>query len=222
MRYLLLVIFMLVFLSHSLYAQESKFEQSALYDKVMKLEPNLENGQSLFFSCTSCHHKESSSNKEVSSPIFIPQLAGQHREVIVKQMTDFSLGNRENNYMTLIMKNKHLITTQSIADVTAFIATLTAEANQTGTGNDLRLGKDLYRVHCQKCHGDKGLGNANERTPNIANQHYHYMLEQFLRVKNFQRANVDPDMRRQISRFTFREMSAVIDYSSRLSSQKGK
>lgn len=48
------------------------------------------------------------------------------------------------------------------------------------------------------------------------NQHYEYMLRQFIWIKDGKRRNANPKMVKQIQKFKYSEMKAVIDYASRL------
>jgi cytochrome c553 len=210
------VIFLISFYS-DIFAQVDIPETSPLFEHVIQLPVNLEMGRHIFSVCSTCHQKKS--NEANSRTNFIPQLAGQHRQVIIKQLTDFISGKRINKIMSPVMMNEHFGNPQSIADVSSYAATLSASENSKGIGNDLELGKDLYRVHCLKCHGKDGLGDNQKLIPKLQGQHYEYMLSQFIRVRNGQRSNTDLKMRRQISRFSFREMQAVIDYSSRLKAE---
>lgn len=183
------------------------------YDQVMSLTPNLENGRKVFLICAVCHSPEGWGSTDGT----YPQIAGQLRTVIVKQLADIRARNRDNPLMYPFAVPRVLGGAQNVADVAAYVAQLpkTAE-NGKGSGTDLDLGASLFRTHCSHCHGDQGLGNEAEHLPQIAGQHYAYLVRQFDAIRGGRRKNSDPKMVKQIHGFTPREESAVLDYTSRL------
>ena len=54
-----------------------------------------------------------------------PQIAGQHRSVIIKQLADIRAGNRDNPMMYPIAKEAVLGGPQAISDVAAYIEIIT-------------------------------------------------------------------------------------------------
>jgi len=190
-------------------------------EEAMNLTPNIENGKQIYQVCVSCHFETGWSDgvggKKPQSPGFLPQLAGQHKNVIIKQLADIRAKNRDNPVMYPYTLDKYLRGSQGIADVSAYIAELPAQPNNHfGNGLDLQLGKDIYRTNCKTCHGDKGQGSNKEFFPRIQGQHYNYLLKQLIWIRDGRRRNANKQMMHQVERFTFREMTAVIDYVSRL------
>ena len=190
-------------------------------EEAMRLTPNLENGKKIYQFCVSCHYETGWSENSIinreHAPGFLPQLAGQHKNVIIKQLADIRAGNRDNPIMFPYSLDQYLGNTQGIADVSAYIATLPANpTNQVGNGFDLQLGKDIYRTNCKTCHGANGQGSNKEFFPRIQGQHYNYLLKQLIWIRDGRRRNANKQMMRQIQGFTFREMTAVTDYVSRL------
>jgi len=190
-------------------------------EQAMNLSPNLENGKQIYQVCISCHFEtgwaDGTGGKQPKSPGFLPQLAGQHKNVIIKQLADIRAKNRDNPLMYPYTLDKYLGGPQGIADVSAYIAALPAQPNNhVGNGYDIQLGKDIYRTNCKTCHGDKGQGSNKEFFPRIQGQHYNYLLKQLIWIRDGRRRNANKQMMHQIERFTFREMTAVIDYVSRL------
>ncbi len=196
-------------------------ENGGKIDEAMQLQPDLENGKRLYQICAHCHMEDARGmapgigNYHV--PGTYPQLAGQHQPVLIKQILDIRNLNRDNPTMYPFTIRKYLGGPQNIADVTAYITGLPPDPNnQHGQGDDLELGKRLYENHCVKCHGKNGEGDANNFYPSLANQHYEYMLRQFIWIKDGKRRNANPKMVEQIQNFKYSEMKAVIDYASRL------
>jgi cytochrome c553 len=63
-------------------------------DEAMLLEPDLENGMEVYEVCAACHLTEGWGTEEGT----FPQLAGQHRDVLIKQLADIRARNRDNHY----------------------------------------------------------------------------------------------------------------------------
>jgi cytochrome c553 len=185
----------------------------AEYDEVMALTPNLENGRKVYITCAVCHRPEGWGIMDGT----YPQIAGQLRTVIIKQMADIRARNRDNPLMYPFSVPRVLGGSQNLADVAAYLAQLPMNPhNGVGPGTDLQLGAQVYRDNCAKCHGDQGQGDEVEHMPSIAGQHFNYLVRQFDMIRDGRRKNSDPKMVEQIKGFTAREEMAVLDYTSRL------
>jgi cytochrome c553 len=191
----------------------------AEYDEVLALEPNLENGRDAYLTCAVCHRPEGWGTLDGS----YPQIAGQLRSVIIKQLADIRARNRDNPLMYPFSVPRILGGPQQIADVAAYVAQLPMNPrNGVGPGNDLALGDQLYKDNCVKCHGKLGEGDEKEHMPAIAGQHYSYLVRQFDMIRTNRRKNADSKMVKQIKGFTPRQEAAVLDYTSRLRPPAGK
>ena len=73
-----------------------------------------------------------------------------------------------------------------------------------------------YEENCVDCHGENGEGIKEEFMPLIQGQHYNYLVRQFESIKEGKRRNADKEMVEQIQRFTERDISVIMDYTSRL------
>ena len=127
---------------------------AAELEKAIHLEPDLENGRQVYLLCAVCHQPEGWGSTDGD----YPQIAGQHRSVIIKQLADIRARNRDNPTMFPFTLLDHL-TLQQIANVSAYIARfpMTPE-NGRGPGDDLKHGERLYVKYCAECHGDQGQG----------------------------------------------------------------
>ncbi len=183
------------------------------YDAALLKVPNLENGKKVYEICAVCHTPEGWGHESGT----YPQVAGQLKTVIIKQLADIRARNRDNPTMRPFTSPRLLGGVQEIADVAAYIALLPmTPGNGTGSGHDLKHGKKLYEENCTECHGDNGQGDKAEHIPAIYGQHYRYLMRQFEWIKKGRRRNADPKMVKQIRRFNMRDVMAVMDYSSRL------
>jgi cytochrome c553 len=185
----------------------------AEYDQVMALTPDLENGRKVYLTCAVCHRPEGWGSADGT----YPQIAGQIRTVIIKQLADIRARNRDNPLMYPFSVPRILGGAQNLADVAAYVAALPMNPrNGVGPGVDLEHGQALYEENCVNCHGDQGQGDEKEHMPALAGQHYQYLMRQFDMIRSGRRKNSDPKMVKQIKGFSPRDQSAVLDYTSRL------
>jgi len=192
-------------------------------DEVLTLTPNHKHGIEVFEVCAGCHLTEGWGKEDGT----FPQLAGQHKEVLVKQLADIREGNRDNPTMYPFALPESIGGAQSLADVVDYIAKLPMDP-ENGKGDwakgtaEFDQGKKLYDDNCVKCHGDNGEGKADKFYPKIQGQHYRYMLRQFEWIRDGKRRNANPDMVKQIKAFTDKDMQMVINYVSRIPVPKEK
>jgi len=181
-------------------------------EEALHLTPDLENGIEVYEVCAACHLYEGWGSVDGT----FPQLAGQHKNVVIKQLADIRALNRENPTMYPFALPESIGGAQSIADVSAYIAKLKMNpAPGVGPGTDLALGEQLYKDNCVKCHGDNGQGIEEKYYPRIQGQHYKYLMRQFEWIRDGKRRNANPDMIKQIQGFSNEDMSAVMDFVSR-------
>lgn len=185
--------------------------------RAMLLEPNLENGIEVYEVCSACHLTE---GWGIENGTF-PQIAGQHREVLIKQLADIRALNRDNPTMYPFALPESIGDEQAMADVTAYIATLPMNpVNGKGPWEkgtpEYAQGEKLYKDNCVRCHGEHGEGHADKFYPRIEGQHYAYMLRQFEWIRDGKRRNANPEMVDQIKSFTDKDMQMVINWVSRV------
>jgi cytochrome c553 len=182
-------------------------------EQSLELAPDIENGLRIYRSCAECHQPEGWGLADGS----IPQLAGQHRKVVIKQLADIRAGNRDNPSMYPFASVEKIGGAQAVADVSGYIDTLEISVeNGKGPGGQLEPGRALYDANCARCHGPEGEGDNDRYMPRIQAQHYAYLVRQFEWIRDGKRRNADPGMTAQIRGFSAKEVSAVLDYVSRL------
>ncbi|MCB1760795.1 MAG: c-type cytochrome [Gammaproteobacteria bacterium] len=181
--------------------------------RALALEPDLENGRQQYLRlCAECHGEDGwgSTGGEY------PQLAGQHRGVIIKQLADIRAGNRDNPKMFPIVEPGHMGGAQAIADIAAYTSSLLMDSfPAAGEGDRLEEAALLYRQMCARCHGANGEGDAQRLYPLIQGQHYEYLLRQLLWIRDGQRRNANPDMAALIRNLRQPQLEMLADYISR-------
>ncbi len=198
-------------------------EEGGERDEALHLTPDLENGIEVFEVCAGCHLTEGWGKKDGT----FPQLAGQHPEVLIKQLADIREGNRDNPTMYPFALPESIGGAQSLADVVAYTSKLPMNPDN-GKGEwpegtpEFEQGKKLFKENCVKCHGENGEGKADKFYPLIQGQHYKYMMRQFEWIRDGKRRNANPDMVKQIKEFTDKDMKMVINYVSRIPVPKEK
>jgi cytochrome c553 len=186
-------------------------------DEALTLKPDIKNGKEVYEVCLACHLPEGWGSKDGT----FPQIAGQHRKVVIKQLADIRALNRDNPTMYPFALPKEIGGVQALADVSEYIARLPMTPdNGVGPGKDLARGEKLYKDNCVKCHGEKGEGNEEKWFPLIQGQHYEYLIRQFREIKSGKRRNSNPEMVDQIKGFSDADVEAVMDYTSRLKPAK--
>jgi len=184
-------------------------------DEALNLTPDMENGMDVYEVCSACHLPEGWGLPDGT----FPQLAGQHRGVMIKQLADIRALNRDNPTMYPFALPESIGDSQALADVVAYIEKLpmNPEWGKGPFGPDtpeFALGEKLYKDNCVKCHGETGMGDVEKFYPRINGQHYNYMQRQFEWIRDGKRRNANPEMVEQIKGFSDTDMTAVISYVS--------
>jgi cytochrome c553 len=127
---------------------------------VLEFVPDIDNGRRSFDICARCHLPEAWGNYDGT----YPQLAGQHVNVLMKQLLDIRSGRRVNPSMQPFVQERTIGGYQNISDVVAYISTLPMNpAHRRGPwppeSAEYREGSELYSRHCASCHGPDGEGN---------------------------------------------------------------
>lgn len=169
-------------------------------------------GKDAYVICRGCHRPDASGKAEAG----YPQLAGQHPQVIIKQMADVRAGRRDSHRM-LDFIVEEVVPEDQIAHIAAYLYSLPVPAsNGKGSGKLLDLGKYLYDRDCAECHGKQGEGDGAKFYPRVAGQHYAYLVRESRESRDKGRRNSNADMVRVIRDYTDDDLRAVSDYMSRL------
>lgn len=178
---------------------------------ALRAKGDVQRGEIAFEVCQGCHRSGALGRSDGS----YPRLAGQHASVLIKQMTDVRAGRRDNPKM-FPFANQHVVTTQEVADIAAFLQSLPSPAdNGKGDGREIEKGRASYEADCSNCHGDNGEGNADKFYPRLAGQHYEYLVRQAVAIRDGERRNANPRMVKAVKRYSDTDLQAVSDYISR-------
>lgn len=180
--------------------------------KAQAKKGDVARGQALYDAvCASCHLPSGAGQPDGS----FPQLAGQHPVVLIKQLADIRAGVRSVEVMQPAAAQ--LKDPQELADVAAYLKSLPIPRdNGRGDGAALDEGQELYQRDCLSCHGRSGEGNAKKLYPVLAGQHFKYLLRQGTAIRDGGRKNADPKMVKVMKSYTDAQVTAVVDFMSRL------
>jgi cytochrome c553 len=183
---------------------------------VLEFEPDIDNGRLTFEICARCHLPEAWGNDDGT----YPQLAGQHINVLMKQLLDIRSGRRSNPAMQPFVQQRTIGGYQNLSDVVAYISTLPMNPAYTKgpwppTSSEYIEGNRIYSQNCESCHGKSGEGSNAQSYPRLQGQHFTYMQRQARLVRDGFRV-VDPGMAAQFSALSIDELDKVLDYISYL------
>lgn len=181
--------------------------------EALRTRPNIERGQELFTPCAGCHGAQGGGRTDGAAP----RIAAQHREVIIQQLVDFRHGRRWDHRMERFASDHNLADAQAIADVAEYVSRLEAPSSVgVGSGELIGHGAAVYANLCASCHGVAAEGNARTRSPQLAAQHYEYLLRQMYDAVERRRPNFSKSHIRLLEKFILRDFQGVADYLSRL------
>lgn len=182
-------------------------------DAALSAKPDATRGEALFSQCVQCHGAAGGGDPAGTAP----RIAGQHYQVIVRQLIDFRYGKRWDFRMEGMADRHHLTTAQEIADVAAFVSALERTGEQgIGSGEFTAQGAAIYGRQCQSCHGADAAGDDARAIPRLGGQHYGYLMRQMYDAVDSRRPALPALHAKRIAPLDFNEVRAVADYLSRL------
>ncbi|MGB1109354.1 MAG: c-type cytochrome [Gammaproteobacteria bacterium] len=182
----------------------------------LHFKPDLKNGLHLYEICATCHLPEGWGNKDGT----YPQLAGQHKNVLIKQLLDIRTGERDNALMYPFVQQRTLGGYQEMADVVAYISTLPMHPQHehgpwAPASPEYVEGEKVYGQYCTGCHGEKGEGNNALVIPKLHGQNHAYTRRQILAAKSGYR-EVSVGMKAVIDQLSEEQLEHVVNFVSYL------
>lgn len=160
--------------------------------------------------CGACHTFDGSRGSPAN-----PILQGQHPEYLVKQLSEFKSGKRDN----AIMKGfATALSDEDMKNVSAFYAGKAAKPGFAKNKATVALGEKIYRggiadrkvPACSGCHGPTGAGIPSQYA-RLSGQHADYTEAQLLAFRGGVRKN-NAQMAGVVAGMTDADIKAVADY----------
>lgn len=187
------------------------FVNSAAAQAAAPAKPDLARGETIASTvCVACHSVDAKRGASAQ-----PMLQGQHPEYLVKQLSEYKSGKRDNAIM------KGFASTLSDADMKNVAAFYASKPTPPGTARDkdlVKLGEKIYRggiadksvPACAACHSPNGAGIPSQY-PRLGGQHAEYTTAQLIAFRDGMRKN-NPQMTGVAAKMNDREIKAVADY----------
>ncbi len=198
--------------------------------------PDADRGKTLFadgdlargiLSCASCHGDAGNSNQQAN-----PNLAGQSREYIVKQLLDFTKRDGHDKPVrlgpegaeTVMTMFATLLTEEDRNDIAFYLSQQALDMDTAAAATNeatMERGQKIWRgglverkvPACAACHGAAGAGIPGE-FPRLAGQFPDYIAEQLKLFRSGDRR--DPVMFDIADRMSDADIAAVADYAAGL------
>jgi cytochrome c553 len=180
---------------------------------VAKASLSTSNGERLYAPCVVCHQPNAWGSPDGT----IPNLAGQQKRYLEKQLAMFRSGARMDTAMQIVAVHATFDDQRNITAVANYLSKLDTNPNPVeGSGEHLRLGQELYTHICAACHGVGGRSEEANRIPRIAGQHYPYLQRQIEAAAALHKELAPPEMTSALRGMRPQEKDALADYISRL------
>jgi cytochrome c553 len=180
-------------------------------DSAGSAKPDLVKGEAIATQvCVGCHSADAGRGAPAN-----PILKAQHPEYLVKQLTEFKSGRRDNAIMKGMAST---LSTEDMRNVAAFYANKPESLGSSTNKASIVLGEKIYRggiadrqvPACAGCHGPLGSG-IPAQYPRLRGQHASYSEAQQLAFRSGQRKN-GPMMMTIMKKMNDAEIKAVSDY----------
>lgn len=184
---------------------------SVAAETVVAAKPDLAKGEVSFAGvCAACHAADGNSLIPVN-----PKLAQQHPEYLVKQLSEFKAGKRENAVMSGMAA---ALSDEDMKNISYWLATKKATPGAAKEKELVLLGEKIYRggipdrqiPACAGCHSPNGAG-IPAQYPRLSGQHAEYAVAQLTGFRDGIRKN-SLQMTQIAAKLNDREIKAVADY----------
>ena len=173
-------------------------------------KPDLKKGEAIAVVCAACHTADGSRGAPAN-----PILQAQHPEYLVKQLTEFKSGKRENAIMRGFAST---LSEEDMLNVAAFYASKQAKPGFAQHKDLVVLGERIWRggladrqiPACAGCHNPTGAGIPSQ-FPRLAGQHAEYTQAQLTAFRGGVRNN-NLQMTGVSAKLNDKEIKAISDY----------
>ncbi|GAB4213750.1 MAG: c-type cytochrome [Rhodoferax sp.] len=160
--------------------------------------------------CAACHAPDGNSLIPVN-----PKLAQQHPEYLIKQLTEFKAGKRENAVMNGMAAP---LSPEDMRNIAYWLGSKKATAGAAKEKELVLMGEKIYRgglpdrqiPACAGCHSPNGAG-IPAQYPRLSGQHAEYTVAQLSAFRDGVRKN-SAQMTQVAAKLNDREIKAVADY----------
>lgn len=160
--------------------------------------------------CAACHTNDGSRGVATN-----PIIQGQHPDYLVKQLTEFKAGKRDNPIMKAMAAP---LSEADMKNVAAFYASKQPKPGFAKNKDLVAHGEKIYRggiaernlPACSGCHGPSGAG-IPAQYPRLAGQHAEYVETQLTAFRSGARHN-NPVMTAVAAKLNDSDIKAVADY----------
>lgn len=155
--------------------------------------PNAAKGAALSARCSTCH-----GSNGFSVATNIPNLAGQRYGYLLDQLKRFKSGQRGNGLMDGIARP---LSDEQMEDIAAYFSSIRTQ---------MSMPEPLPIAECNACHNKEKGRSMSANTPNLAGQHYMYLLRQLRDFKTG--ARVSPIMNAMVKPLSEKQLERLAAY----------
>lgn len=183
----------------------------AKHDAAAPAKHDLAKGEASFAGvCAACHAADGNSLIPEN-----PKLAQQHPEYLVKQLTEFKAGKREN---AIMLGMSAALSEEDMKNISYWLASKKATPGAAKEKDLVLLGEKIYRggiadrqiPACAGCHSPNGAGIPSQY-PRLSGQHAGYAVAQLTAFRDGVRKN-NLQMTDIAAKLNDREIKAVAEY----------
>lgn len=188
---------------------------SGFAQEAAAAKPDLAKGQASFAAvCAACHGPDGNS----LVPDY-PKLAQQHPEYLIKQLTEFKAGKRQN---AIMLGFASTLSPDDMRNIAYWVTTNKASAGAAADADLIAQGQRIYVggvlerniPACAGCHGPTAVG-IPAQYPRLHGQQVNYVLTQLNTFRSGERNN-NLQMTGVAAKLNDREIKAVAEYVASL------
>mgnify|MGYP000137000117 FL=1 len=168
----------------------------------VRMQKSIESGQERSMLCGYCHGKDGNSVKN-----YIPNLAQQNTEYLLKQFLLFSNGERKSYVMQQLSKT---LSGQEKIDLALYYSSQQVALVSEVAGS--AKGHDKYQSFCFACHGENGEGNKD--LPRLAGQKKQFLLKTLTAFKQGKKSRSTSPMVKIMRTVKASDIEPLADYIS--------